>query len=91
VLGSQQWSLLRTYGKCMSGPPFGGLYVSGMPAPEVERLIKVLAAGGSIRIHLMHRHQSGEHECSSLRLGSDGALVMVYPDREVPARCRHRR
>lgn len=85
VLGSQQWSLLRTYGKCMSGPPFGGLYVSGLPAREVEHLLKALAAGGTVPIHLMHRHRSGDYESSCLRLGSGGALVMVYPDRERPA------
>ena len=85
VLGSQQWSLLRTYGKCMSGPPFGGLYVSGLPAREVEHLLKALAGGGTVPIHLMHRHRSGDHESSCLRLGSRGALVMVYPDRELPA------
>jgi hypothetical protein len=82
VLGSQQWSLLRTYGKCMSGPPFGGLYVSGLPAREVEHLLKVLANGGTVPIHLMHRHRSGDHERSFLRLGSGAALVMVYPDRD---------
>lgn len=90
LLGRQQWSLLRSYGRCVGGPPFGGLYVSGMPAHEVERLLNVLAAGGTARIHLMHRHHSGHQERSSLRLGPDGALVMVYPDREVPALPRPR-
>ena len=90
LLGRQQWSLLRSYGKCVGGPPFGGLYVSGMPAREVERLLNALAAGGTARIHLMHRHRSGDRERSSLRLGPEGALVMVYPDREVPALPRPR-
>lgn len=85
LLGGQQWSLLRSYGKCVGGPPFGGLYVSGMPASEVERLLNVLAAGGTARIHLMHRHYSGDHESSALRLGPEGALMMVYRDRELPA------
>lgn len=36
-LGPRQWSLLRDYGKCMAGPPYGGLYVSGLPAVEGNR------------------------------------------------------
>ena len=57
---------------------------------RVERLLNVLAAGGTARIHLMHRHHSGDTERSALRLGPEGALVMVYRDREVPALPRPR-
>lgn len=84
VLGAQQWSLLRRFGKCMAGPPHSGLYVSGLPFAEVHRLLDALAAGETVPIHLMHRHRSGHYERSSLRL-HQGVLVMVYADREVPA------
>lgn len=85
ILGRQQWALLRSYGKCMAGPPFGGQYVSGMPSDEVHKLLDALAAGETVPIHLMHRHGRGGNDGSSLRLGSQGELVMVYPDREVAA------
>lgn len=85
ILGQVQWSLLRSFGKCMAGPPYGGQYVSGMPSSEVRKLLQSLAAGETVAIHLMNRHQSGKYESSSLRLGPHGELVMVYSDREVPA------
>ena len=76
ILGQVQWSLLRSFGKCMAGPPYGG---------QVRKLLQSLAAGETVAIHLMNRHQSGKYESSSLRLGPHGELVMVYSDREVPA------
>jgi hypothetical protein len=85
LLGRYQWSLLCSFGKCMAGPPYGGQYVSGMPPSEVHKLLHSLEAGETVRIHLMHRHQSGDYESSSLRLGPRRELVMVYPDREIPA------
>lgn len=85
VLGPRQWSLLRSYGKYRTGRPYGGQYVSGVPAAEVGRLLKALEAGEVVPIHLMHRHQSGNYKSTCLRLAPDGALLMVYPGREVPA------
>jgi hypothetical protein len=85
VLGSQQWALLCTYGKCMGGS-HSGLYVSGLPYAEVHRMLDALATGETIAVHLMHRHRSGDYERSSLRL-RQGVLIMVYPDREVPTLC----
>ena len=83
VLGPRQWALLRRHGKCMAGPPHGGQYVSGMPLDEVHKLLNALAAGETVPIHLMHRHGSGGYDSSTLRLGSQGELVMVYSDREI--------
>jgi hypothetical protein len=84
LLGRVQWFLFSCYGKCMSGPPYSGLYVSGMPFAEVHRLLDALAGGETIPVHLMHRHRSGHYQRSSLSL-RQGVLMMVYADRELPA------
>lgn len=85
VLGRQQWSALRAFGKCMAGPPYGGLYISGLPVRQVYKLLRSLAAGETVAVHLMHRHRSGDYARSSLRLGPGRVLLMVYAGREVPA------
>ena len=80
VLGSRAWTLLRSYGKLMSGP-FAGVYVSGLPTDLAFEIVDALAQGQTIHVHLMHRHKSGKSEISSLRL-LDGKLVMQFLARE---------
>lgn len=80
VLGARAWSLLRSYGKLMSGP-FAGLYVSGLPYEVTRGIVYALAQGQTVQVHLMHRHESGKYKTSSLRF-LDGNLVMQYPDGE---------
>ena len=83
LLGMRGWSLLRGYGKLMSGP-YSGSYVSGIPFSEARKLLGALRRGERIPVHLMHRHRSGKYESSELSL-TDGRLVMHYPDRNEPA------
>lgn len=80
VLGSRAWTLLRSYGKIMSGP-FAGVYVSGLPTDLAYEIVDALVHGQTIHVHLMHRHESGKNEMSSLRF-LDGKLVMQFLDRE---------
>ena len=80
-LGVREWGLLHSYGKLMTGEPFGGLYVSGVPCEMGKCFVDALVRGETIKVHLMHRHRSGHYEASSLRLHG-GRLVMVFNDRE---------
>ena len=81
-LGVKQWGLLNSYGKLMTGPPLGGLYVSGIPCEVAKEFVDALVRGETIEVHLMHRHRSGHYEASSLRMLRDGRLVMMFDDRE---------
>lgn len=83
LLGARGWSLLRRYGKLMSGPRSGS-YVSGLPISEARKLLGALQRGERIPVHLMHRHRSGHYESSELSL-TNGRLLMRYPDRSEPA------
>jgi hypothetical protein len=79
LLGPAGWTLLRTYGRLMSGK-FSGQYISGLPDAEVRALLKALERGEKIPVHLMHRHRSGCYESSWLSL-TKGHLMMHFPDR----------
>ena len=79
MLGERPWHLLLSYGKLMAGPN-AGHYVSALPPEEQLALVNALLAGEMLAVHLMHRHQSGDHETSSLRY-VDGRLMMVFEDR----------
>lgn len=83
VLGERGWFLLSVYGRLMSGP-HSGRYVSGVPYSLQHEIVRRLAAGETLPIHLMHNHRSGHYEASALRW-SRGQLVMVYGDRKVRA------
>jgi hypothetical protein len=83
LLGETGWTLLRAYGRVMSGK-FTGQYVSGLPVDEVRSLLRALQRGQRVPVHLMHRHRSGNYESSSLSL-SDGRLLMHYGSRTEPA------
>lgn len=83
LLGHSGWSLLRTYGRMMSGS-YSGQYVSGLPSAEVRALLHALQRGQRIPVHLMHRHRSGCYEASWLSL-CEGRLMMHYTDRTEPA------
>jgi hypothetical protein len=83
VLGERSWRLVSSYGKLMGGP-HSGLYVSGVPFDVQREIVRRLAAGETLLIHLMHTHRSGNYESSSLRW-SQGELIMVFADREVRA------
>ena len=80
-LGPRHWGLLCSYGKLMTGPPYGGLYVSGIPCDVACEIVDGLVRGETVDVHLMHRHVSGIYEASSLCL-RDGQLVMIFDDRE---------
>jgi hypothetical protein len=80
-LGIAAWRLLCSYGKLMTGPPLGGLYVSGIPCEVAKEFVDALVRGETVDVHLMHRHRSGNYESSSLCL-RDGRLVMIFDDRE---------
>lgn len=79
-LGPPQWSLLCSYGKLMTGPPLGGLYVSGIHCEAARDIIDSLVRGETVDVHLMHRHRSGHYEASSLRW-RHGCFWMVFDDR----------
>lgn len=79
LLGARGWSLLRSYGRVMSGL-YCGRYVSGLPVTEARNLLLALQRGERVPVHLMHRHRSGNYESSALSL-TNGRLVMHYPDR----------
>lgn len=83
VLGLRAWRLLSSYGRLMHGP-LCGRYVSGAPFDAQREIVLQLTAGKSVPVHLMHRHVSGQYEASQLRW-SEGALVMVFADREERA------
>lgn len=83
LLGTRGWSLLRSYGKLMSGS-HSGSYASGLPFSEARKLLDALQRGERIPVHLMHRHRSGNYVSSELSL-TDGRLMMHYPDRSEPA------
>ena len=80
VLGPAQWRLLEYAGKLMTGPPYGGLYVSGIPSGVARAIVEDLIAGEVVRVHLMHRHRSGFYEASDLCF-RDGRLIMLFDDR----------
>jgi hypothetical protein len=80
VLGNRGWSLFQRYGRITDGPR-SGMYVSGLEMDEVATLLADLETGKELYVHLMHRHRSGDHEQSALRL-VDGAFVMRFSDRE---------
>jgi hypothetical protein len=82
-LGEGAWFLIRSYGRFTSGPNSGS-YVGGLPSAERLEVLRALASGSTLDIHLTHCHQSGNYETSRLRL-SEGRLIMVYRDREVAA------
>jgi len=79
LIGVRNWRLLRSYGKLMAGP-HSGSYVSGIPFDLARRLVKALAEGAEVHVHLMHRHRSGNYEASRTRF-VDGRLEMVFKDR----------
>jgi len=83
LIGERAWVLLSSYGKLMDGAD-AGLYVSGIALDSQLELVRLLAQGETVHVHLMHRHKSGNYEASSLRW-SQGELVMVFRDREVKA------
>ena len=83
VLGTRSWRLVRSHGRLMSGP-LSGRYVSGVPFDAQREIVRGLAAGETLLIHLMHTHRSGNSESSSLRWAK-GELTMVFEDREVRA------
>lgn len=83
IIGKRAWLLLTCYGKLMAGP-HAGSYVSALAGDEQLKLVRRLLSGDTVLVHLMHRHQSGNYETSSLRWTPAG-LVMVFCDREVPA------
>lgn len=83
LLGERGWTLLRSFGRMMSGP-YSGRYVSALAPDEVRRLLAALRRGAQIPVHLMHRHRSGTYESSWLAL-ADGRLVMHYADRTEAA------
>lgn len=80
VLGPAQWRLIEYYGKLMTGPPLGGMYVSGIPSSVARVIVDELIAGQVVQVHLMHRHRSGCYEASDLCL-RDGRLIMLFDDR----------
>lgn len=80
LLGEKAWFLVESYGKLMDGPD-SGRYVSALKGEGKLDIAKRLVAGQLVTVHLMHRHRSGNHEVSSLRL-RDGQLLMVFKDRE---------
>jgi hypothetical protein len=79
LMGARGWSLLRRYGRLMTGP-YSGQYVSGLPTEEVRALFQALKRGERVPVHLMHRHRSGHYESSCLSL-VDGRLLMHFSDR----------
>lgn len=83
VLGVRNWTLVRSYGRIMSGP-YSGQYVSGVPFEEAQRLVEELVRSRRIDVHLMHRHRSGNYESSTLSF-ADGRLTMHFPDRDEEA------
>jgi hypothetical protein len=83
VLGARAWSMLSCYGKLMSGPKAGS-YVSGLAFNDQNEIVRRLANGETVPVHLMHKHQSGCYQSSSLRWSRDG-FVMVFADREERA------
>lgn len=83
ALGERAWRLVSSFGKLMGGP-HSGLYVNGVPFDVQREIVRRLAAGETLLIHLMHTHVSGNYESSSLRW-SHGQLTMVFEDREVKA------
>jgi hypothetical protein len=83
LLNPRAWKVLRRYGRIVGGP-YSGLYVSGVPVDLQREIVRRLAAGETLLIHLMHTHRSGRHQGSATRW-AEGELVMVYEDREVRA------
>jgi hypothetical protein len=83
LLGRDGWTLLRRYGRVMSGAN-SGHYVSALSTAEVRDLLSALQRGARVPVHLMHRHRSAYYAPSELSL-SDGRLLMHYPDRAEPA------
>lgn len=83
LIGVNNWRLLRSYGKVMSGP-YSGSYVSGVPFELARQIVLALTQGKEVHVHLMHRHRSGNYEASQTRL-VDGRLEMVFKDRVEPA------
>jgi hypothetical protein len=83
LLGKSGWTLMRGYGRMMSGP-HSGQYVSALPVADVRVLLQALQRGEKVPVHLMHRHRSGCYEASSLSFAS-GRLLMHYLDRSEPA------
>lgn len=83
IIGERSWLLLTCYGKLMAGPRSGS-YVSALAYDDQLEFVRRLQCGETVPVHLMHRHRSGDYRSSSLRWTPSG-LVMVYPDREVPA------
>jgi hypothetical protein len=80
ALGKRGWTLLRSYGRVITGPNVGR-YVNALPIAEIRRIVGALVAGKEVHVHLMHKHVSGCYESSRLRL-VDGRLVMVYRNRQ---------
>lgn len=80
LIGARAWALVSSFGKLMDGPQ-AGLYVSGIAFDEQLAVVRRLACGETVPVHLMHKHKSGNYQASALRLSSSG-LVMVFADRE---------
>lgn len=84
LIGERAWALLSCYGRLMDGP-HAGSYVSGVPFALQLDLVHRLTRGETVCVHLMHRHQSGHYEASSLRWSPGAGLVMGFRDREEEA------
>jgi hypothetical protein len=83
LLGPGAWSLLRTFGRVMSGQ-YSGLCVSGLPVVVARDIVDALVRGELVDVHLMRRHVSGDYESSQTAF--DGTrLVMRFDDRSEPA------
>lgn len=79
AMGQRNWALLVRYGRLTSGPN-AGYYVSALSADEARQLLRNLAAGRAVDVHLLHRHVSGDRPASQLLL-RDRRLWMLFPDR----------
>jgi len=80
VLGERNWFVLSNYGRVMSGQ-HSGSYVSGIPTDVARAFVDALVRGEQVPVHLMHRHESGNYESSSLHLRHQ-MLVLIFADRE---------
>ena len=83
ALGSRNWSLVSRYGRVMNGE-HSGHYFSALPHRYALKLVRALAGGDSVSVHLMHRHVSGCYESSRLLLRAE-RLWMLFDDRSEMA------
>lgn len=83
AMGARNWSLVSRYGRVMDGE-HSGRYCSALPHRYALKLVRALAGGDSVPVHLMHRHVSGCYESSRLLLRAE-RLWMLYDDRSEVA------